>query len=106
MNIKMRTNKIINTMAASTFGVLLIHGNSDIMRQWLWTDIFNNVKVLENTYTHTYIIYIHALLVPVLVFFISLSIDYMRKSTIEKPILDFVEQKTIYILMRVKKKFL
>lgn len=27
---------IINTVGASTFGVLLIHANSDTMRKWLW----------------------------------------------------------------------
>ena len=36
-------NKTINKIAASTFGVLMIHANSDAMRQWLWKDKLNNV---------------------------------------------------------------
>ena len=36
-------SKIINKIAASTFGVLMIHANSDAMRQWLWKDKLNNV---------------------------------------------------------------
>lgn len=34
-NIQIPYNKGINTVAASTFGVLLIHANSDAMRKWL-----------------------------------------------------------------------
>ena len=34
----MKHVKLINTISASTFGVLLIHANSDFMRQWLWND--------------------------------------------------------------------
>lgn len=41
-NLNIRNSKIINTIAASTFGVLLIHANSDIMRKWLWKDTLNN----------------------------------------------------------------
>ncbi len=35
-NIKIKQNKAINTIAASTVGVLLIHANSDAMRKFLW----------------------------------------------------------------------
>ena len=42
-NIRIPYNKFINTVAASTFGVLLIHANSDAMRQWLWKDMLDNV---------------------------------------------------------------
>ena len=37
-NIDIGSNRIINTIASSVFGVLLIHANSDAMRQWLWKD--------------------------------------------------------------------
>ena len=40
-NIHMKYCRFINTIAASCFGVLLIHANSDTMRQWLWQDIAN-----------------------------------------------------------------
>ena len=42
-DLKIGYSKLINMIGASTFGVLLIHANSDIMRQWLWQDILNNV---------------------------------------------------------------
>lgn len=37
-NLNMKYNPFINTIASSAFGVLLIHANSDAMRQWLWKD--------------------------------------------------------------------
>ncbi len=36
-------NKRINAMGSSTFGVLLIHANSDAMRHWLWKDFIDCV---------------------------------------------------------------
>lgn len=46
-NLNIGYNKLINTVAASAFGVLLIHANSDVMRKWLWQDTLNNVSVWE-----------------------------------------------------------
>ena len=37
-NMNIRYSKIINAFGAGTFGVLLIHANSNAMRQWLWKD--------------------------------------------------------------------
>ncbi len=42
-NLKIPYNKCINTVAALTFGILLIHANSETMRQWLWIDVLDNV---------------------------------------------------------------
>ena len=42
LNIKY--NKIINLISASTFGVFLIHANSDAMRNFLWVDLFKNIS--------------------------------------------------------------
>ena len=36
-------NKWINLVGGSTFGVLLIHANSDAMRTWLWRDLIDCV---------------------------------------------------------------
>lgn len=37
-NINIPQNILINTFASATFGVLLIHANSDSMREWLWNE--------------------------------------------------------------------
>lgn len=45
-NLHIRQSKWINTIASCTFGVLLIHANSDAMRQWLWKETCDNVGFL------------------------------------------------------------
>ena len=37
-NMKIKYSKLINSFGAGTFGVLLIHANSDAMRTWLWKE--------------------------------------------------------------------
>lgn len=36
--------RIINAVASTTFGVLLIHANCAAMRHWLWFDVLRNVE--------------------------------------------------------------
>lgn len=82
--IKIPQNKFINTVAASTFGVLLIHANSDTMRQWLWKTVCNNAGMYSSN-----LIYIHAILVPISVFALCIVIDHIRRKTIETPAINF-----------------
>ena len=78
-DMKMKYNKWINTIAASTFGVLLIHANSDTMRLWLWKDIVDCSGSFYRTDTCLY-----AILAVLAIFFICILIDYVRINTIEK----------------------
>ena len=43
-NLEIGYSKVINRIAASTFGVLLIHANSNAMRRWLWHVVCNNIR--------------------------------------------------------------
>lgn len=81
INIKLAYSKWINTIAASTFGVLLIHANSDAMRQWLWQDVLNNVGMFDSEWMP-----VHAIVSVLLVFVICTAIDYLRIKLIETPI--------------------
>ena len=89
-------SKLINTIASCTFGVLLIHANSDAMRQWLWKDTCNNVGMF-----HSGMIYIHALCVPIVVFIVCAIIDYCRQQFIERPylesVLKIIKKNKLYI---------
>ena len=87
-NINIPQSRFINTVASTTFGVLLIHANSDTMRRWLWKDIFNNVG---NYYSP--IRYIHPFAVVIGVFVICSLIDYLRIKLIEKPFFNYVDKK-------------
>ena len=78
-NLKLGYNKVINTIAASAFGVLLIHANSDTMRQWLWKDTLDNAGHFDGN------IYLHAIVSVLAVYAICTLIDFLRIQLLEKP---------------------
>lgn len=81
-NINIGHSKIINTIAASTFGVLLIHANSNTMRRWLWQDTFNNVGVYESGN-----VVIHAVVSVILIYAVCTVIDICRIKLLEAPLM-------------------
>ena len=72
-NLKIGYSRIINTIAASTFGVLCIHANSDTMRRWLWKDVCNNVGAYKNGN-----VLAHAVFVVLAVFVLCTVLDIIR----------------------------
>lgn len=79
-NIKISYSKVINTIAASTFGVLCIHAHSDAMRQWLWKDTLDNVGHYNDKLMPLY-----AIGCVVGIFIICVLIDIIRINLLEKP---------------------
>ena len=75
-------NKFINTLGATTFGVLLIHDNSDVMRHWLWSDILWNVGWFANS---TIIVIAHNIISVMLVYTLCTAIDWLRIMFLEQP---------------------
>ena len=80
-NIKFK-NKFINTVAASTFGVLLIHANSSTMRQWLWKDVVNVVGAYGSSW-----LILHAIVSVCVIFIVCTMIDFIRLRFIETPLM-------------------
>ena len=80
-NLDIGYNKWINKIAASTFGVLLIHANSDIMRQWLWKDTLNNVGWFNSPYE-----FLHLFSSVIGIYIICTLIDMLRIKFIERKI--------------------
>ena len=78
-DMKMKYHKWINTIAASTFGVLLLHANSDTKRQWLWRDTLQNAEQFYMSYAC-----VHAMISVITIFAICIAIDYIRIHTLEK----------------------
>ena len=86
-NLNIGYSKVINTIAASAFGVLLIHANSDAMRQWLWKDALDNVgNYAEN-------IYLHAIASVLAVYATCTAIDFVRIQLLEKPVFKVIDKK-------------
>ena len=83
-NIDIVYSKLINSIGASTFGVLLIHANSDAMRQWLWIDTVNCVGHYDLPPLQLTIYIISS---TTIVFIVCIMIDKFRFILIEKPLL-------------------
>lgn len=79
-NINIRQSKLINTAAASAFGVLLIHANGNAMRKWLWEDVLKNTGFFGSKY-----LVLHAVLSVLSIYIICTCIDFLRIKFIEKP---------------------
>ncbi len=86
-NLKIKYSRFINTVAASTFGVLLIHASSDTMRRWLWKDTLNNVGWYDSS-----LMPLHAVGSVLGIFVICVCVDRLRILLIEKPLFKVFEK--------------
>ncbi len=73
---------LINNIGGSTFGVLLIHANSDTMRRWLWKDFLRNVGMYSSPW-----LVVHAIGSVLAIFFVCVVIHRLRILFIEPPLL-------------------
>ena len=89
-NLNIGHSEFINNEAASAFGVLLIHANSDTMRQWLWRDTLNNVGMYNSIWLP-----VHAIVSVVGIYIICTVIDMIRIRAFEKPLFRYLEKKKI-----------
>lgn len=85
-NLKIPYNKYINTIGASTFGVLLIHANSDTMRRWLWKDVVDCVE----HYTDE-LFWLYPVVAVFLIFTICVVIDILRIRFVERPFFEKIK---------------
>ena len=81
-DVRISYSKFINTLGASTFGVLLIHANSDAMRTWLWRDTLNNIGWFNND---VLVVIAHSIISVLLIYSICTLIDCLRIKFLEKP---------------------
>ena len=101
-NLKIKHSKWINALGASTFGVLLIHSNSDTMRQWLWKDVLDNVGMYSSPWMP-----VHAIVSILVIFLVCSGVDYLRIHFLEKPFMkwwDKVWDKCSYIFRKLENK--
>lgn len=88
-NVSIPNNRFINTVASATFGVLLIHANSDTMRQWLWKDTLHNVEVFNTSWC-----YLRFICSALGVYVICTCIDLIRIYCLEKSFFMFYDKKS------------
>ena len=80
-NMNIKYSKVINAFGAGTFGVLLIHANSDAMRTWLWKDTVDCVGHFSLPLGS---LVLYSVSVVLTVFVVCNLIDQLRIATIEK----------------------
>ena len=86
-NLKLPHSSFINSVAASTFGVLLIHANSGAMRRFLWRDVLKIVEFYSSP-----LMPLHAIGSVVGIFVLCVLIDQCRIHLIEKPCLKLYDR--------------
>ena len=84
-NLKLGYSRVINTIAASAFGVLLIHANSEAMRQWLW------LETLDNVGHYSIDIFAHVIVGVLLIYAVCTLIDLVRIHLLEKPVFKVID---------------
>ena len=90
MNMRMGYHKIVNTISATTFGVLLIHANSDTMRTFLWQIVF---KVPQQYTLLTGQLVLHAISTVSIVYVVCVLIDLVRIQLLEKPFFSWLGRR-------------
>ncbi len=100
INMNIKSSKIINTIAKTTFGIYLIH-DSRYGRLILWNKIFKNSTYLTSKYLIPY-----SIMVIIIVFVVCALIDFIRSKTLEKiysNIIDRIERRIHEKQKRIKR---
>ena len=97
-NLSIGYSKFINTAAASAFGVVLIHGNSDTMRRWLWVDTLDVIGHYNSAFMPLY-----AVSCVAAIYIVCTLIDQLRMKLIEKPFFNLWDRHWGDILACYKK---
>lgn len=87
-NISIPQSRFINTVASTTFGVLLLHAQSETMRRWLWKDLLNVVGIY---YSPMWLVHYAAAVFGI--FVICSFIEYLRIILIEKPFFNYADKR-------------
>ena len=89
-NMNIKYSKLINAFGAATFGVLLIHANSNAMRTWLWKD---TVDVVGHYTLPLGQLVLFSVGVVLAIFLICNLIDQLRIATLEKWFFNWYDRK-------------
>lgn len=89
-NMNIKYSKVINSFGAATFGVLLIHSNSNAMRTWLWKDFVDVVGHFSLPFGQ---LVLFSFGVTVAIFIVCNLIDQLRIATMEKWFFNWYDKK-------------
>lgn len=87
-NIPLPYNKTINLISGTTFGIFLIHTNSEAMRQWLWK---GTLDCVGHFYLPLLQLALYCVSAVLAIFVIGSLIDRLRQIIIEEPFMKRIE---------------
>lgn len=89
-DVKIPFNRFINLVSSTVFGVLLIHDNSPLMRNWLWDTVVGGSRLIELPVSR---LMIFSIVTVCVVFLICSVLDLLRKRFLEEPIWRLIDSK-------------
>ena len=98
-NIKIKNSKLINIIASGTFGVLLIHTNSEAMSKLIWNTILNVTKIINSNPIK---ITMYVLFCTLVVYSACTVVDILRIIFLEKPLFKIIDNKRESISRAIK----
>lgn len=96
-NMNIPHNKLINILGGASFGVLLIHANSNAMRQWLWKDTIDCVGHYSLPLWQLICYSVGCILA---IYAICATIDFLRLKCIEEPFFRWYEKKPRFVRLQ------
>lgn len=94
VNMQVKPSRLINTVAASTFGIYLIHDNPFISRE-LWTEWINTDALIDSRRLMP-----HVVLTAAVIFCACSLFDLLRRRFLEKPAMEIVDK--VFLLAEKK----
>ena len=94
---KIKSNRFINTASSATFGVYLLH-DSDLLRPYLWNEVFKNAS-----FQNTLLLIPYSIIVILVVYIVCTIIDLGRHYLIETPYLKLVDASSNRLRLLAKK---
>lgn len=89
-NMEIAYNKTVNMIGGSTFGVLLIHANSDAMRTWLWKDTVDCVGHYNMALPN---LILYSFCVVLIIFTVCIITDRIRIKLLEESLLRWYDHR-------------
>ena len=96
--LKVKNIKFINMIASTSLAVFIMHDN-DILRNWLWKDVFKSAS-----FQYSKLLIPHAIGSCLIIFIVFAVIDLLRQKFIEKPVMKYLTPKIEKFDDKINKK--
>ncbi len=96
--LELRPSRVINHLAAASFGVFCIHANSDAMRAWLWGDLLQVAARYPEAGA-----FLRLPAAAAGIYLLCAGIDFLRARFLERPFLRALDRRLPILAARLRK---